>query len=170
MNINTAVLEPSARMSSSIHHKTDLSTLSGVNFDKLFNSKKLSAQQSHQNQQLKALQLANSRQTHTASMESNLLINVARKTGNLRRHSLVTSIRDERLLKVLSAPPDEPLYIDDNHAQRIGDSFGSTSNLLKRFESVATATRGTATSSNGGVDDYENLPPSDEFIVNHNEG
>lgn len=182
MNINTAVLKQSARMSSSIH-TPDLSTLSGVKFDK-FISKKSIAQQQSQQKPLKTLHQIHNQATKTSTttttnavlMESNSITNafIRKKFDNERRHSL--SVRDERLLKVLSAPPDEPLYIDDNNAQINSSCDKDSSATANQWEKVATKTTSatTTTSSivNGvvAVDDYENLPPSDEFTVAHNEG
>lgn len=102
-------------------------------------------------------------------------VNVVQEPGNDRRRRHSFTLRDEQLLKILSAPPDEPLYINDtaiNKTTLNGDinSFGD--NLLIQYETVAAAAAATATSSIAAVDDYENenLPPADKFAVANIEG
>lgn len=110
-------------------------------------------------------------------MESNAIANAANKRNNSqRRHTFC--IRDEELLKMLSAPPDEPLYIGDNvndHHRVYGDkesSFGgvgaqrATNLLLQYDEARATSPIVTRVA----VDDNENLPPSDKCVLANNEG
>lgn len=154
MNIATVFKQTTTtsagRMTTSrIHHRTELSTLSSINFDNL-KRKNLSGQLP----QTKSCVL----------MESNSVLNVVQELGNEHRHhhrrnSL--SLTDERLLKILSAPPDEPLYINDkanNKTTLNGDiNKSSGDNLLIQYEA--------ATSSIVTVDDYENLPPADKCAV-----
>lgn len=94
-------------------------------------------------------------------MESNSVLNVVQESDNdhlrRRRHSL--SVRDEQMLRILSAPPDEPLYINGSPksaATLQADNNCSSDNLLMQYEA--------ATSSITGRDDYENenLPPTND--------
>lgn len=141
-----------ARMSTSrIDHRTELSTLSSINFDNL-NRKKISGQLPQYQQQ------SCSKQTKpNVLMESNSVLNVVQELGHDRHHRKNSlSLTDERLFKILSAPPDEPLYIIDtpnNKSTLNGDiNDSSDANLLLQYE--------TATSS---ID--ENLPPADKCVV-----
>lgn len=199
MNVATTVLKQttttSVRMSNSVHC-SDLSTLNIHNkFDDNFNNKKkFSAQQQ---QQLLVQPKPSSSKYNTINnqniangilMESNSLTNVtARKKTDMvqRRHTFC--LRDEDLLKVLSAPPDEPLYINDNNInstpaptttaifQLNGDcndnNYGVhtqlTSNSVQYDEEVIAT---SSIVSSISVDDNENLPPSDKCIVTSNEG
>lgn len=156
MNIATVFKQTTTtsagRMTTSrIHHRTELSTLSSINFDNL-KRKKLSGQLP----QTKSCVL----------MESNSVLNVVQELGNEHRHHRRNSLSltDERLLKILSAPPDEPLYINDTANNRTtlnGDINNSSGdNLLIQYEA--------ATSSIVAVDDYENLPPADKCAVANN--
>lgn len=101
-------------------------------------------------------------------MESNSVLNVVQEVDNDRRRQSFT-MRDEQLLKILSAPPDEPLYINDttNNKATINintnnDNSNSDDNLLMQFKA--------ATSSIVAVDDYENLPPADKCAAANIEG
>lgn len=165
MNIATVFKQStttSARMSTNIH-RTELSSLSSIRFDQLSRQKKISSGQAHQ-QQL-AINKHQIKTTTNILMESNSVLNVRQQSDNephrqrqQRRHSL--SVRDERLLKILSAPPDEPLYINgtpNTKSTSNGDSNSSSAdNLLMQLEA--------ATSSITAIDDYENenLPPTND--------
>lgn len=161
MNIATVFKQSTttsaARMSTSrIHHRTELSTLSSINFDNL-KRKKLNSGQLPQYQQLCSKQTKSS-----VLMESNSVLNVVQELGNDRHHCRKSmSLTDERLLKILSAPPDEPLYINDtaNNKTTLNRNINNSSgdNLLVQYEA--------ATSSIVAVDDYENLPPADKCAV-----
>lgn len=189
MNVATVFKQStttSARMSTNIHH----TELSSIRFDQL-NRQKINSngQKHHQQQQQyppkqaslvkKAITTAtviNNKQvkTTTVLMESNSVLNMVQETDNehlrRRRHSL--SVRDERLLKILSAPPDEPLYINGtppNHKIAptfITDNNCLSDNLLIQYEA--------ATSSITGRDEYENenLPPTNDNknAATNNEG
>lgn len=90
-------------------------------------------------------------------MESNSVLNVVQELDNDSRHHGSFGFRDDALLKVLSAPPDEPLYINGTAAKKPlfnGDNSTSDDNLLIEYEA-------SATSSIGVVDncENENLPP-----------
>lgn len=91
-------------------------------------------------------------------MESNVNIKTLIKSNN-ERHSL--SVHDERLIKILTSQIDEPLYInDEQNNQRFDNNDNNTLHC-------------TATSSivNGvTADDYENLPPTTDFVVTNTEG
>lgn len=177
MNVATVFKQStttSARMSTNIH-RTELSSLSSIRFDQSATHKKKSVSgQAHHQLSINKHQI----KTTTVLMESNSVLNVRQESDTdhhlqyrqrqQRRHSL--SVRDERLLKILSAPPDEPLYINgtpDTKSTLNGDndSSSSTDNLLMQLEE--------ATSSITAIDDYENenLPPTnDKNAVAHSEG
>ncbi|XP_055311627.1 microcephalin isoform X2 [Sitodiplosis mosellana] len=166
MNIATVFKQSTttsaARMSTSrIHHRTELSTLSSIDNLK---RKKISGQlPQHQQQQ----SVCRTQTKSSVLMESNSVLNVVQELGNDHRHrhqhrrnSL--SLTDERLLKILSAPPDEPLYINNKATLNGNDISSSNSpgdNLLIQYEAATT------TSSIVAVDDYENLPPADKCAV-----
>lgn len=111
-------------------------------------------------------------------MESNSIANAANKrNNNQRRHTFC--IRDEELLKILSATPDEPLYINDNvnDQQRVHTdtdrSFGIVGthkaiNHLLQYDDEAKATSPIV--NRVAVDDNENLSPSDKCVLTNNEG
>lgn len=203
MNVATTVLKQttttSVRMSNSVHC-SDLSTLNIHNkFDDNFNNKKeFSAQQHHKLVLLQPKQssskaqynsINNQKITNGILMESNSITNVtARKKTDMvqRRHTFC--LRDEDLLKVLSAPPDEPLYINDNNinsaavtttattiCQLNGDSddnnYGVQTQLTRNSMQCNKEIIATSSIVNSiSVDDNENLPPSDKCIVTSNEG
>lgn len=82
-------------------------------------------------------------ESHRSSvlMESNLNVKSSIRVSD--RRSLIS--RDEKLMKILSAQPDEPLVFDDRDwKKRMGNGVDSSS--------------GRSTSSQFG-DDHENLPP-----------
>lgn len=172
----------SERMSTSIHH-TKFSTFNSINFDNLnrndgnkesnngINSR---GQPHHHHLQQKyqpsqpAQQAFGKQNRATVLMESNSVLNVVQEVDNDRRRQSFT-MRDEQLLKILSAPPDEPLYINDttNNKATINintnnDNSNSGDNLLMQFKA--------ATSSIVAVDDYENLPPADKCAAANIEG
>lgn len=182
MSIATTVLKQttttSARMSTNIH-RTELSTLASINFD----NKKFSSDNLCKTKQLYSVgqqQLKNNKQTaknnknptkttKTSATNSNILmesktLNVI-QTGSdndRRRHDFVLS--DERLLNILSMPPDEPLYTNSNSIN--GDKIPSGGNSIQYHEA------GTSSIGNGVVtaDDYENQPPHDKRIIVNHEG
>lgn len=181
MSIATTVLKQttttSARMSTNIH-RTELSTLASINFD----NKKIASENLCKTKQLHSFgqqQSNNNKQTpnnnknsiHTSEisvtnsgilMESKTLLNVIRteSDNDRRRHDF--TLDDERLLKILSLPPDEPLYINSNSVN--GDKIPPGG--LMQYEA------GTSSIGNGVVtaDDYENQPPHDKRIIVNHEG
>lgn len=181
MSIATTVLKQttttSSRMSPDIHC-TELSTLASINFDNkkiasenLCNTKQLYSvgqQQSNNNKQTANNNKNPNNSTKTSAtnssilMESKTLLNVIRteSDNDRRRHDFV--LDDERLLKILSMPPDEPLYTNSNSIN--GDKIPSGGNsILMQYEGTSTIGNGVVT-----VDNYENQPPHDKrFIVNH---
>lgn len=168
MNVATVFKQSTTTSARNVNHihRTELSTLSSIRFDHL-NKKNISGQSYQQS--------INKAATSTVLMESSSsILNVVQESGNdhhhhlhhqRRRHSL--NLRDERLLRILSAPPDEPLYINgtaNNLATLNGDNNTSTDNLLMQYEA--------ATSSIGAVDVYknENLPPTNKNALPNIEG
>lgn len=186
MNVATVFKQStstSARMSTNIH-RTELSALSSIRFDQI--NKKIGNNSKSNNQSIATTKAADhSKQpsairkqiTSAILMESNSVLNIVQEPDNeyARRHRrrLSLNVRDERLLKILSAPPDEPLYISgtaNNKAATINvsDNSGTGDNLYE-----------AATSSITAVNDYENrenenLPPppqpTDKNVVANIEG
>lgn len=114
----------------------------------------------------------------TILMESNAILNVVQRPGhqqNFRRHSM--SVQDERLLKILKAAPDEPLYMTtaaaatattatgatatatsaSNNRSTINDSNKCTAdNLLMQYEAATSSITTTCAADNY---ENENRPP-----------
>lgn len=198
MNVATTVFKQStttsARMSTNVHHhqRTELSALSGsIQFDRNLNRKngkvnglaKFHEQQTFslsspplspsKSSKLKSSVQGKPIKATTILMESNSILNVVQRPDQqkaYRRHSM--SVQDERLLKILKATPDEPLYINGitsattasttaaaavaNNQSFINDDRNTADNLLMQYE-VATATAAATSSfTTDSVHNYEN--------------
>lgn len=178
MNIATTVLKQptaaSVRLSSTVHR----SDLPSVNSHKYHNISRGSENAGRPTLLPSKRSVKSSAKAAPSSvlMESNSITsNTANKlNNNQRRHTFC--IRDEALLKILSAPPDEPLYINDNKSDhRVhtdndkGFNVGTQrpTNLLLQYDEAKTT---SPILNRVAVDDNENLPPSDKCVLTNNEG